>query len=151
MIVPQEFAPQPVPATLQEIARFGLEFATGVSVARYVADAPAFTEAGPVTESKKLLVRFTAAVAIFDESAALIAIRLTLGGAGIIPGAVYVPLESTVPHAAPAHPLPDSIQETDRFGLPAEFTDAVNGCMAPNSTEAALGEVETETSLVTIA
>jgi hypothetical protein len=56
-----------------------------------------------------------------------------------------------VPHAAPAHPLPESTQVTDRFGLPAEFTTSVNGCIAPNSTEARLGEIETETSLVTVA
>jgi hypothetical protein len=61
-----------------------------------------------------------------------------------------VPLESTVPHPIPAHPLPDSTQDTDRFGLPAEFTVAVNGCVAPNSTEASLGESETEMSLVTV-
>ncbi len=58
---------------------------------------------------------------------------------------------STVPHAAPTHPLPETTHETDRFGLPAEFTAAVNGCAAPNSTEAALGEIETETPLVTVA
>jgi hypothetical protein len=151
VIVPQEFALQPVPAMLQEIARLGLEFAAGASVATYVAGAPAFTEAGPDTESENELVIFTVAVAILVESATLIAIKFTLGGAGIISGAVYVPLESTLPHAAPAHPAPERTQEADRFGLPAEVTAAANGCVAPNSTEAALGEMETEISLVTVA
>src|ERR1700684_701194 len=63
VMVPHEFALQPVPATLQEIARLGLEVAAGVSVATYVADAPAFTEADPDMESENVLVIFTVAVA----------------------------------------------------------------------------------------
>jgi hypothetical protein len=112
---------------------------------------PAFTEAGPATESKNVLVTLIVAVAILDGSATLMAIKLTLAGVGIIPGAVYVPPESTVPHATPVHPLPDSIHVTDRFGLLAEFTAAANGCAVPSSTETVLGATDTETSLVMIA
>lgn len=151
VIVPHEFAVQPVPVTLQEIMWLGFEFAAFVSVAAYVADVPALTEAGPATESKNVLVRSIVAVATFFGSATLMAIKFALGGVGIIPGAVYVPVESTVPHAAPVHPLPESIQPTDRFGFPAEPTAAVNTCTAPNSKEAASGEIETETSLVMVA
>jgi hypothetical protein len=151
VIVPHELAAHPTPATLQEIARFGFEFAGGVSVAAYVADVPAFTDLGPTTKSENMLVRPIAAVAILEVSATLIAIKLALAGVGRIPGAVYVPVESTVPHAAPEHPLPARIQVTVRFGLPAESTAATNDCAAPNSTEVDWGEIETEMSLVTVA
>ena len=48
------------------------------------------------------------------------------------------------------HPLPESIQVTDRLGLAAEFTVAVNGREAPSSTGIAMGETETEMSLVIV-
>lgn len=66
-------------------------------------------------------------------------------------GAVYAPEESTVPQAVPEHPLPESVQVTDRLGAPAEFTVARNGCNAPSSTEAVCGASETVMSLVTVA
>ena len=78
------------------------------------------------------------------------AVRERLGGEMKICGAVYVPEESTVPHAAPVHPLPEIIQVTDRLGLPAEFTVAVNGRKAPSSTGIVCGETETEMSLVIV-
>jgi len=105
---------------------------------------------GPATAREKELVTVMVPVALLDGSAALIAVRETLGGATKICGAVYVPEESTVPHAAPVHPLPESIQVTDRLGLPAEFTVTENGREAPSSTGIAPGETETEMSLVTV-
>jgi hypothetical protein len=63
---------------------------------------------------------------------------------------VYIPEESTVPHAAPVHPLPESIQVTDRLGLPAEFIVNENGREAPSSTGIASGETKTEMSLVIV-
>jgi hypothetical protein len=47
---------------------------------------------------------------------------------------VYIPVEPTIPHAAPAHPLPETIHVTLRSGFPAEFTVAVKGRAAPSST-----------------
>lgn len=85
--------------------------------------------------------------AVLAESATLVATSMTEGGAGIIPGAVKFPPASTLPHAAPKQSLPESVQVTTRFGLPAEFIAAVNGCVAPNSTDAFCGEIETEMSL----
>jgi hypothetical protein len=105
---------------------------------------------GPATARVKELVTVMVPVALLDASAALIAVRETLGGATKICGAVYIPVESMVPHAAPVHPLPESIQMTDRLGLPAEFTVAKNGRNAPSSTGIALGETETEMSLVMV-
>jgi hypothetical protein len=48
------------------------------------------------------------------------------------------------------HPLPESIQVTERLGLAAEFTVAVNGRVAPRSTGIVAGETETEMSLVIV-
>ena len=55
-----------------------------------------------------------------------------------------------MPHAAPAHPLPDSTHVTARLGFPAEFTVAANGLDAPSSTGIDTGETATETSLMTV-
>jgi hypothetical protein len=136
-IVPHAAPVQPVPATLQKITRLGFELAAGVSVAAYVAVLPALTGEGPVTERENELVTVIVPVPLLDGSATLTAIREILGGAKRICGAVYVPEESTVPHAPSRHPLLERIQVTPRLGLPAEFTVAVNGREAPNSTNIA--------------
>ena len=115
-----------------------------------MAVAPALTEAGPATVSENELVIVIAAAPLFDGSATLIALTETLGGAVRICGAVYVPAGSIAPQAAPAHPLPETIQFKARFGLPAEVTVAANGLAAPSSTGIACGETETDMSLVTV-
>ena len=111
---------------------------------------PAVIVDGPVTAREKELVTVMVPVALLDGSATLTALMEMPEGEIEICGAVYIPEESTVPHAAPAHPLPESIQVTDRLGLAAEFTVAVNGRKAPSSTGIALGETETEMSLVMV-
>lgn len=105
---------------------------------------------GPVTEKENVLVTVMVPVALLDGSATLVAVRETLDTAIRICGPVYVPAESTAPHAAPIHPLPESIQATARLGLPAESTVAEKGREAPSSTGVAWGETETEMSLVTV-
>ena len=92
------------------------------------------TDDGPTTARENRLVTVMAPVALLDGSATLMAVSEMLGGAVRTCGAVYIPDESTVPHAAPGHPLPEITQVTLRLGLPAEFTVAVNGREAPNST-----------------
>jgi hypothetical protein len=89
-------------------------------------------------------------VALLDGSATLVAVSETLGGAVRICGAVYIPEESTVPHADPGHALPEITQVTLRLGLPAEFTVAVNGREEPNSTGIVCGETETEMPLSSV-
>ena len=111
---------------------------------------PAVIVDGPVTAREKELVTVMVPVALLDGSATLTAVREMPGGEMKICGAVYVPEVSTAPHAAPVHPLPERIQVTDRLGLAAEFTVAVNGREAPSSTGMALGETETEMSLVIV-
>jgi hypothetical protein len=149
-IVPQAAPVHPVPATAHEIARLGLEFAAGVRVAMKVAVLPAFTDEGPVTAKENVLVMVIVPVPLFDGSATLIAVNVTLGGAVRICGAVYAPEEFTMPHAAPTHPLPDTTQVTARLGLPAEFTVAANGFDAPSSTSGDTGKTDTEISLVIV-
>jgi len=149
-IVPQAAPAQPAPATLHEIARLGFEFAAGVRVAVKVVVLPALTDDDPVTAKENVLVMVIAPVLFFDGSATLIAVRVTLGGAVRICGAVYIPEEFTVPHVAPTHPLPDTIQVTARLGLPVEFTVAEKGLDAPSSTGIDTGETETEMSLAIV-
>lgn len=63
----------------------------------------------------------TAAESCFEGSATLCAVSVTLVGEGRIPGAVYVPLESTVPHAF-GHAGPDKLQRTVVSGWPLLVT-----------------------------
>ena len=149
-IVPQVAPAQPKPETVQVIARLGLELATGIKVAVKLAVAEVFTVAGPATVSENELMIVIAAVTLFDGSATLMALMEALGGVVRICGAVYIPVGSTVPQAAPTHPLPEIIQLIARSGLPAEFTVAANGHVAPNSTRTVGGKREIEISLVTV-
>jgi hypothetical protein len=111
---------------------------------------PAVIVEGPVRAREKELVIVMAAVPLLDGSATLTAVSETLGGAIRICGAVYIPEESTVPHAAPAQPLPEIIHVTARSGLPAEVNVAEKDREAPRSTGMAPGETEMEMSLVTV-
>jgi hypothetical protein len=149
-IVPQVAPAQPKPETVQVIARLGLELATGIKVAVKLAVAEVFMEAGPAIVSENELVIVIAAVTLFDGSATLIALMEALGGVVRICGALYIPVGSTVPQAAPTHPLPEIIQLIARSGLPPEFTVAANGRVAPNSTRTVCGKREIEISLVTV-
>ena len=87
-IVPQAAAVQPVPATLQEIARLGLEPAAGVSVAVYVAVFPALTGDGPDTARENKLAMVMVPVALLDGSATLVVVREMLGDAVRTSGAM---------------------------------------------------------------
>ena len=106
----------------------------GVSVAEYAAVLLVFTDDGPVTASVNKLVMVIVPVPLFEGSATLMAVKEMFGAAARMRGAVYVPEESTVPHAAPGHPMPKRTQVTFRLGFPAELTVAVNGCEAPSGT-----------------
>jgi hypothetical protein len=112
--------------------------------------AAAFTDEGPVTASENELVTVIAARPLLEGSATLMAVTETLGGAVKTCGAVYIPVESIAPHAAPAHPTPETIQLTARLGLPAEFTVAANGRAAPSSMGIVCGETDTKMSLVMV-
>ena len=121
---PQDVPEHPAPETAQEIAGFGFEFGTGVSVAERPALAPAATDEGPLTVKVKLLVMVIAAVAFFEGSATLVAVIVTVGGDGKVCGAVKRPIELMAPHAAPAQPDPLSAHVTRLLGFPAETMPA---------------------------
>jgi hypothetical protein len=87
-IVPHAAPAQPVPATLQEIARLGFEPAAGVSVAVYVAEVPALIDVRPDTARENKLAMVMVPVALFDGSATLVAVREMLGDAVRISGAM---------------------------------------------------------------
>src|SRR5580658_6099018 len=63
--------------------------------------APAITLEGKITSITGPLVMATVALALFVESAALVATTEIALGEGAVAGAVYNPFASTDPHAAP--------------------------------------------------
>ena len=90
VIVPQGLPEpaQPTPPMVQVICVFGFEPGSGVTVAINCAVAAGFRLAGPLTERVKWLVMTKPAMPVFDESASLVAVTVTVGGVGKIPGAV---------------------------------------------------------------
>jgi len=88
---------------------------------------------------------------VLDGSAALDAVTATVDGDGTAEGAVYSPVWSTVPQAAPLHPAPCAVQVTAVFELPT--TDALSCCVAPVTTEVLAGVTVTTTTdmIVTVA
>ena len=80
----------------------------------------------------------------------LVAVSVTPGGVAKICGALYIPEESTLPHAVPAHPAPEIVQITPRFGLPSEFTVAMRSREVPNGTAIDCGATITEMSLASV-
>lgn len=88
---------------------------------------------------------------VLDESAALVAVTVTVSGEGIVDGAVYSPVPLTVPQAAALHPAPCTLHVTAVFEVPT--TDAFNCCVAPITTEVLAGVTVTTTTgtMVTLA
>jgi hypothetical protein len=88
---------------------------------------------------------------VLDGSAALVAVTVTVSGAGTADGAVYSPVPLTVPQAAALHPAPSKLQVTAVFEVPT--TDAFNCCVAPVITEVLAGVTVTTTTdmIVTVA
>ena len=92
-------------------------------MATIVALVPAGMPDGAESCKAKLLVTVTAAEICFAGSATLSAVSVTLVGEGRIPGAVNVPLESTLPHAL-GHAAPVKLQRTVVSGWPLLVTVA---------------------------
>ena len=86
--MPQALPLQPVPESDQESALLGLEPGTGVSVATMAEVAPGGRLEGATTCRVKWLVMVRVAEDCREESAALVAMRVTLGADGRIGGAV---------------------------------------------------------------
>lgn len=86
---------------------------------------------------------------VFDGSAMLDAVRVTMAGAGRFCGAVKVPRVLTTPQEVPAHPVPEMDQEIPELGWPAEVVAAANVFEEPSSMEADGGVRETTISLLT--
>jgi len=97
------------------------------------------------------IVTLTCALTVTNADAVLAgfatdcATRLKKGGLGGVIGAVYKPVESTVPQVVPTQPKPDTLQVTAVFCVPV--TVAVNCCCAPVPTVACEGETVTPTEL----
>jgi hypothetical protein len=87
-------------------------------------------------------VTVTAAPAVFVVSAALTAVTLTFEGVGTPAGAVYSPLEETVPLMEFPPAFPFTSQLTPVLGVP--LTVDVNCCVRDTSTDALPGDTDTE-------
>jgi len=81
--------------------------------------------------------------AIFEGSAKLVAMTVTMSGEGTVGGAVYSPLPSMVPQAAALHPAPCTVHVTAVFEVPT--TDAFSCSVAPVTTEVLPGVTVTTT------
>jgi hypothetical protein len=86
------------------------------------------------------------ATALLVLSETEVAVNVTVGGAGTLTGALYVTATpealaagATVPHAAPLHPVPDTVHITPLFAL-SLVTVAVKFCAAPTTTPAVVCE-----------
>ena len=86
----------------------------------------------------------TVEVADFAESATEVALTVTCAGTGTAVGAVYNPLDETVPQALPEQPLPLTDQVTLVLDVPP--TVAVNCCVFPATTCALPGDTLTTIS-----
>jgi len=131
----------PPPEIIHVTARSGLpaEFTVEVNV-RAAPSSSGISDGD--TESEISLVTVTAAVALFELSAALVASTLTDAGTGRWCGAVYAPVASIVPMLAlpPATPFTDHVTAV----LVELLTVAVKTCGKPRSKEADAGAIATE-------
>jgi hypothetical protein len=93
-------------------------------------------------------VTVTAAAAVFVVSATLTAVTLTFEGVGTPGGAVYSPLEETVPCVEFPPATPFTSQLTPVFGVP--LTVEINCCVRDTSTDALPGDTDTETVATTV-
>jgi hypothetical protein len=76
------------------------------------------------------VMTLTAATAALAESATEAALTVTVGGLGVVAGAVYFPVASIVPQLAPVQPVPERLQVT-AWLAPLGLTVAVNCCTPP--------------------
>jgi hypothetical protein len=143
---PQADPLHPLPDSCHVSAGDGFDPATGVSVAAIVAEADTGTLAGALSCSVKLLVIVSTAVACFEGSATLCAVRFTAVAVGKVWGAVKLPLASTVPQKE-GHAMPESDQRTAVFGWPELTMEPRRLRVEPNSTAALVAERTTCTSL----
>jgi hypothetical protein len=147
LMIPQAAPEHPAPETAHEIAGFGFEFGSGVSVAAKLALAPVVIDGGPIRVKVKLLVKLIVAVASFAGSPVLVTLIVRFGGDGRLNGAVNIPFELIPPQAGPAQPAPFTAQINPLLGFPAERMPAWNICWAPSSIAALSGNILTPISL----
>jgi hypothetical protein len=109
-----------------------------------------------VSATLTALVIVIVATALFVLSETEVAVSATVGGAGTLTGAVYITATPealaagvTIPHAAPPHPVPDTVHVTPLFAL-SFVTVAVKFCVAPTATPADVCESVTAIAGVTV-
>jgi hypothetical protein len=142
-INPMVWLPPAMLLTSQVTAVLGEPFTDAVNCcvpkfATVAAPGDTLTEVGgPVT--------VTVADADFVESACAVAFTVTCGGFGTVAGAVYSPVVEIAPLAAP----PATLQVAAVFDVPV--TVAVNCCVLPTATLAAVGATDSVIGLVLLA
>ena len=81
-------------------------------------------------------------------SAVDVAVTITVAGVGALNGAMYRPVDDTVPHAVPEQPEPLTLQVTPLLAVPE--TLAVNCCLPPTATCAEVGDILTATGRTSV-
>jgi hypothetical protein len=99
-----------------------------------------------VGDTVMLTAGATVTIALPDDVgvATEVAVTVTWAGLGTVGGAVYKPLDETVPQEAAVQPVPLTLQFTLVFDEPP--TVAVNCCVLPSGTSAVPGETLTATA-----
>jgi hypothetical protein len=109
LTVPQAAPTQPAPVTVQ--VTLVLAEPVTVAVNCCVPLVSTFAVVGLIATAMTATI-VTVAEADFVGSAALVAVTLTVFGAGATAGAVYKPAAVIVPQAAPEQPAPVTVQVT---------------------------------------
>ena len=143
---------QPAPDSAQVTPLFWASFVTPalkIVVALTATIAVIWERVTAIAEAGAAVIA-TVAVADFVPSATAVALSVTVAGLGTAAGAVYViaapealEFAERVPHVAPLHPEPASVQLTP-LAAPSFATDAVNVAVCRVCTEPAVGETATE-------
>jgi len=138
---PVVWPPPAMPSTCQMTAVLGAPFTDAVNccVPKFVTVAAL---GATLTEVDIQDVTVTVAGDDFVESACEVAVTVTCAGFGTVAGAVYSPALEIVPLAAP----PATLQVTAVFDVPV--TVALNCCVLPTGTLAAVGATEMVTMAV---
>lgn len=141
-IIPTDELPPATPLTLQ----FTAVLASPVTAAANICVIPAVTFAVPgVTDTATKAATVTVAEADLVESAADVALMVTVAGDGTVDGAVYTPAVEIIPTVELPPFTPLTLHVTAVFEV--FVTAAMNVCMAPAFTVAVAGVTVTATGV----
>lgn len=144
-MVPQVAPEQPAPLRLHVTAVFVVPVTADVNC--WVFPATTCADRGEMVTATGCRI-VTDADAVLDVSATEVAITVTSAGLGAFAGAVYRPVEETVPQVAPEQPVPLTLHVT--AVLDVFVTVGVNCCVFPATTCAVFGDMVIATGGATV-